>query len=80
MNAPQHDFNYQELLQTLAEINDIIRQNELSSVLICGDLNCDLRRNTQFVNSISGFVNSLNYQVIWNQAHINQNIQENDYT
>jgi len=52
----------------------------LSSVLICGDLNCDFRRNTQFVNSISDFVNNLNYQVIWNQAHINQNIQEIDYT
>ena len=46
MNDPQHDFNDQELLQTLAEINDIIRQNMLSSVLICGDLNCDFRRNT----------------------------------
>ena len=80
MNDPQHDFNDQELLQTLAEINDIIRQNMHSSVLICGDLNCDFRRNTQFVNSISGFVNNLNYQVIWNQAHINQNIQEIDYT
>ena len=30
--------------------------------------------------SISAFVNNLNYQVIWNQAHINQNIQEIDYT
>jgi len=57
MNDPQQDFNDQELLQTLAEINDITRQNMLSSVLICGDLNCDFRRNTQFVNSISGFVN-----------------------
>ena len=32
------------------------------------------------MNSISGLVNNLNYQVIWNQAHINQNIQDVDYT
>jgi len=67
MVDPQtNNFNDYELLSLLAEIERIITATNCNNILLCGDINCDFSRNSNFVNIISNFIDRTGLKVFWN--------------
>ena len=80
MVDPQNNnFNDNQLLQLLAEIDRIISLSDCRNILMAGDLNCDFSRNTHFVNHVRRFIEEKGLSVFWNnpdndQAHSIANV------
>ena len=55
-----NDFNDDDLRETLQVISNVIEKNEVNSVLFLGDINCDFRRNTRFVQTIKSYLEEYN--------------------
>ena len=53
---PKTDFDESELLVLLAEIQDILNENDFDYVVFGGDINADFRRKTKFVRIIDEFL------------------------
>ena len=66
MVDPQVDqFDEIGLLNLLAEVNRIIQSSDCRNILLAGDLNCDFKRDTLFVNTVRQFVNDNNLCIFW---------------
>ena len=65
-----------ELILTLSDIFSIIKSSDCDNILILGDLNCDLSRNTTFVNKIKSFIADNSLRFFWES----ENIDAVDYT
>jgi hypothetical protein len=74
MVDPQaNNFNDNDLLLLLAEIDRILSVSNCRNILLCGDINCDFSRNSNFVNVISNFIERTGLKVFWNLPDNNAN-------
>ena len=83
MVDPQiNNFNENELMLLLAEIERLVTLTNCSNILLAGDLNCDFSRNTVFVNCIREFVKTKDWKVFWTlpDENVNPNIANVGYT
>ena len=72
MVDPQNNnFNDNELLAILAEIERIINVTSCINVILAGDINCDFSRNSEFVNIIRNFVEQNGLKVFWSHPDAN---------
>ena len=67
---PRTDFDENELLLLLAEIEDIIETNDFDYFILGGDINADFRRNTKFVTIINEFINKSGVNKSWDKYHV----------
>ena len=74
-----NDFDEDELRETLHEITSVIDKNSCNKFLLLGDINCDFRRNTRFVHSISSFLQEYNLMKSWGKFEVDfTHFQENN--
>ena len=66
-NDPQTvDFDDQELLQTLEDIKYLVNSVENNfTILLMGDLNSDMSRNSTFVDIVKNFCTELDVESVW---------------
>ena len=67
------EFDDSELIDTLSEIRNIIENNNSSSYILCGDINCDFVRNSGHVRTVRDFISDLCMVSAWDSF-------ENDFT
>ena len=65
-----NDFDENELIEILQVIQRVIEENICHSVLFLGDINCDFRRNTRFVQSVRTFLLEQNLNQSWGKFEI----------
>ena len=53
-----------ELHNLLNDIEEIIRDLNLSNIMLCGDLNCDFERENRFTITIADWIKNLNLNVL----------------
>ena len=73
-----HNFNDQELVQLLADIEVMLAHSTQSSILLSGDLNCDFSRNNSFTNIVRNFFEEKGLKILWLANE--DNISPVDYT
>ena len=71
-------FDDSELLETLADITNMIEVSNCQNILIAGYLNSNFARNNRFTNTIKDFFVDSNLHVFWDAEH--DNIQDVGYT
>ena len=64
------DFDTDELLSTIEEINKIIQRNTFTDIIIAGDFNCDFKRKTKFVDEIENFVDESDLLKSWDNFEV----------
>jgi hypothetical protein len=65
-----NNFDEDELVETLQVIRRVTDQNVFHSTVFLGDINCDFRRNTQFVRNVRSFLQELNLHQAWEKFEI----------
>ena len=74
-----NNFNDNEIVSLLSDIQNLIRDSESMNILVAGDLNCHFRRNTRFSNLIKEFFEEdLNFKIFFETP--NAKINPVDYT
>ena len=61
----ENNDNSDELVETLAVINNVIRDNDCDAVFWTGDINADFNRNTHHSKTVKEAVDDLNFSVAW---------------
>ncbi len=64
---PRVDFDENNLLLLLSEIEDIIETSTFDHFVLGGDINADFTRNTKFVRIIEEFINKIGVCRSWNE-------------
>ena len=59
-----------ELLEVLAQIEAVLDTTEYDDVLICGDMNWDMSRQTGFAMTVRRFLDRLNLHSVWETHNI----------
>ena len=59
------NFNDQELIQVLADIEVMLAHSPNSMLLLAGDLNCDFSRNNIFTNIVRNFFEDKGLKILW---------------
>ena len=72
------DFDDTELQETLLDITNILESSACTSLLVAGDLNCDLTRNNRFTDQVRNHFQELNLKFFWEAS--NENINFVDFT
>ena len=69
---PQRMANYDdtELLEVLGQVETIINSVAYNDVLWTGDINWDMRRNTEFSRIMHGFVERMGLVTLWSQHEV----------
>ena len=82
VNPQNNNFNDNELLAVLAEIERIINVTSCINVILAGDINCDFSRNSEFVNIVRNFVEQNGLKVFWSHPDANPEhfIKDIEYT
>ena len=62
--------NVEEALEVIQVIRRIIDENKTDSIIWCGDINTDFRRNTGQVEVVSDLIEELQLQKIWDKYPI----------
>ena len=62
-----HGFDTADLLSTLSAINDVIKGNELDSIVWIGDINADFSRQTRCTNMIESFIDQNEFSKSWDR-------------
>ena len=74
-----NNFDDDDLHETLQVITNVIDKNTFSSVLFLGDINCDFRRNTRFVQTVQSYLQEHNLIKSWEKFEIDfTHCQENN--
>ena len=60
-----NEFDDSEILEVLADITNMIHNEDCSNVLIAGDLNCHFARNTSFTRTVRNHFQELNLSILW---------------
>ena len=62
--------NEAELEEIFVTIEEVLNNNDISSLLWCGDINSDFLRNSGHVRAVRNFVERMNLQIAWNKFDI----------
>ena len=76
---PGGNFDETELVELLAEIEDIMDRSEYDDVLWNGDLNYDKSRNTPFVLTVSRFLERVGLVSVWDHYPVDYTHIHTDY-
>ena len=61
----QENFNDSELVNLLAEIKIKMLEENCTTNLVLGDLNCHFQRRTRFTRIVKNFFDELNFEIFW---------------
>ena len=62
--------NEAELEEIFVTIEEVLNNNDISSLLWCGDINSDFLRNSGHVRAVRNFVERMNLKIAWNKFDI----------
>ena len=62
--------NVEETIEVLAVIKRIVEENGFGSLIICGDINTDFRRNSGQVEVVNDFVEELRLKKVWDRYQV----------
>ena len=74
--SANHDFV--ELIELLGDLESLIKNVDLTNVLLAGDLNCHFNRNSNFTTIVQNWLNESNLQILW--SHEDERIEPVDFT
>ena len=60
--SANHDFV--ELIELLGDLESLIKNVDLTNVLLAGDLNCHFNRNSNFTTIVQNWLNESNLQIL----------------
>ena len=66
-------------LSLLADNRLAVRESDCQ-ILLAGDVNCHLLRNTRFENTVKNFLEDSSLIIFWENTRENQNVENVDYT
>ena len=70
-----------ELNEIFQEIRSLINDNQFSSFMLCGDMNCDFSRRTGHVVAVQNFIEEFSLEKAWDNFDVDfthcQEVQEN---
>ena len=65
-----NDNNNEDLIETIAVIQNVIQNTECDSVIWAGDINADFLRNTYHTRTVNDILNDLNFSIAWERFPI----------
>ena len=74
------NFDDTELMNTLADIQNIIQQAGVENVWLAGDLNCHFPRNTRFTSLVKDFLQEVGLNLLWEDQDDLDQSDKVDYT
>ena len=65
-----NDAGCKELSEVIAEVKQLVDKHKITDILLCGDMNCDFRRDTLHVNTTSDLCQDLALYKSWESFEI----------
>ena len=60
----------EECFEVLETIRKVIRENDFDSLVICGDINADFRRNSGHVEAVNELIEELQLKKVWDRFNV----------